>query len=128
MKIEHVSLWVADLEKMRRFYEKYFGARSGNKYHNPNKDFSSYFLNFKPGCRLELMHHPDLSNKPNEKQQALGLAHFAISVGSKQMVDDLTGQLKKDGIHIESKPRTTGDGYYEAVIKDPEGNLVEIVT
>lgn len=128
MKIEHISMWVSDLEKMRKFYEKYFGARSGNKYHNSEKNFSSYFLNFKPGCRLELMHKPDLAPSPKEKQPYLGMAHFAISVGSKQLVDDLTTLLKKDGFTVESKPRTTGDGYYESVIKDPEGNLIEIVT
>ncbi|WP_114749990.1 VOC family protein [Pleomorphovibrio marinus] len=128
MKIEHVSMWVSDLEKMRKFYEKYFGARSGNKYHNAEKNFSSYFLNFKPGCRLELMHKPDLGANPQEKQPHLGMAHFAISVGSKQLVDDLTALLKKDGFTVASKPRTTGDGYYESVIKDPDGNLIEIVT
>ena len=127
MNIEHLAIWVSDLEKTKAFYEKYFDARAGALYRNQNKKFSSYFLNFENGCRLELMHRPDINKQDkNYQNQNLGLVHFAISVGSKEKVDSLTMQLRNDGFEIVSEPRTTGDGYYETVILDPENNIVEI--
>jgi lactoylglutathione lyase len=41
-------------------------------------------------------------------------------------VDSLTERLRADNYIIESEPRTTGDGFYESVILDTEGNLIEI--
>ena len=124
MKIEHLALWVQDLEKMKNFYEKYFCARAGNLYHNTQKQFTSYFLSFSSGCRLELMHRPDI--KDEIAGVHLGIIHFAIATGSKEMVDQLTEKLRNDGYAIVGEPRTTGDGYYESVILDPEGNRVEV--
>lgn len=127
MKIEHIAIWVQDLEKMKGFYEKYFEGRAGNKYHNSKKNFTSYFLSFHPGCRLELMHDPEIpDNNHSQQDQYRGLIHFAISVGSRQKVDDLTAWLHSDGYKVHSQPRTTGDGYYESVVADPEGNRIEI--
>ena len=126
MKIEHLAIWVSDLEAVRHFYERYFHAVSGKKYHNPKKSFTSYFLSFEEGCRLELMHRPDISKVLQEGHEAMGLTHFALSVGSKEKVNKLTNRLKNDGYIVVGKPRTTGDGYYESVVLDPEGNRLEI--
>ena len=126
MKIEHLAIWVKDLEKMRAFYETYFGLKSGHKYHNPDKNFTSYFLNLGDGPRLELMHRPAITERPFAHEEHIGINHFAISVGSQEKVDELTEVLKNSGHEIVGKPRTTGDGYYESVILDPEKNRVEI--
>lgn len=127
MKIEHIAIWVTDLELMKSFYEKYFGGISNEKYNNPMKNFHSYFIKFNEGCRLELMHKPEIPKKIHEViQEHLGLIHFAISVGSKEKVDSLTEQLRRDGYTIIGEPRTTGDGYYESVVFDPENNRIEI--
>ncbi|PCE63913.1 VOC family protein [Sediminicola luteus] len=126
MRIEHLALWVSDLEKMKAFYLKYFELESNKKYFNPKKDFSSYFLSFAHGARIELMHRPDIASILAEAHPKLGLAHFAISLGSKEKVDILTETIRKDGYTVVGAPRTTGDGYYESVISDPEGNLIEI--
>lgn len=126
MKIEHLAIWVSDLEATKTFYTNYFGAKSGQKYHNPNKNFTSYFLSFEGNPRLELMHRPDITKVLKAGQEVLGLTHFAIAVGSKKKVDDLTKQLREDGHSIVGEPRTTGDGYYESVVLDPEGNRIEI--
>ena len=127
MRIDHVAIWVADLEATKAFYEKYFGATAGDLYENQGKQFSSYFLSFENGCRLELMHKPGIKQQHQDYQrQNLGLVHFAISVGSKQKVDELTNRLRNDGFKIVGEPRTTGDGYYESVVLDPEENIVEI--
>lgn len=126
MRIEHLAIWVSDLELMRRFYETYFGATSGEKYYNPKKNFSSYFLSLDTGCRLELMHKPEIISIENRAITYLGISHFAISVGSKENVNALTEQLRTAGCTIEGNPRTTGDGYYESVILDPEKNRIEI--
>lgn len=125
MKIEHVAMWTNNLEGLKDFYINYFNARANRKYVNENKKFQSYFLSFDEGCRLEIMEIPSINeNSPNN--EFLGLTHLAISVGSKDKVLELTHRLRKDGFRVLSEPRTTGDGYFESVIADPEGNRVEI--
>ena len=127
MHIEHIALWTNQLEEMRAFYLKYFEAKSNEKYFNPNKNFSSYFLSFEKGCRLEIMEMPKIPNSQNDVYaQFTGLIHFAVSVGSKEMVDNLTERLRKDGFEIIGEPRITGDGYYESVVFDPDKNRIEI--
>jgi lactoylglutathione lyase len=126
MKIEHLAIWVNDLEGMKDFYETYFGAMAGNKYHNPSKKFTSYFLSFEDGPRLELMHRPDIAQKLGGLGEHIGINHFAVSVGTTEKVDDLTEQLRDSGYKIIGEPRTTGDGYYESVVLDPENNTIEI--
>ena len=126
MNIEHLAIWVSDIEQMRKFYEQYFNARAGEKYINPKKKFTSYFLSFASGARLELMHKPEISSILKKENEFLGLAHLAVSVGSKNKVDALTNQLRNDGFEIAGEPRTTGDGYYESVVLDPKGNRIEI--
>ncbi|NNF33199.1 MAG: glyoxalase, partial [Saprospiraceae bacterium] len=98
MKIEHLAIWVQDLESMRSFYEKYFKCNAGEKYTNHSKNFSSYFLTFNSGCRLELMHMPGIpKTKDDPISQFSGLIHFAISTGSKELVNQLTERLRSDG-------------------------------
>lgn len=127
MKIEHIAIWTRNLERLKVFYEKYFGAKTGEKYVNPKKQFESYFLSFDNGCRLELMQMTSVPDSKNDVyQQFTGLIHFAVSTGSKEKVDALTLQLNTDGFEILDGPRTTGDGYYESVVLDPDGNRVEI--
>lgn len=124
MRIEHVAVWTPDLERLRAFYETNFGAISGPKYTNPRKGFESYFLSFGTGPRLELMTvggTTALAPGPPS-----GYAHFALAVGSEAEVNRLTDQLRAAGIPVVDGPRWTGDGYYESVILDPDGNRVEI--
>jgi lactoylglutathione lyase len=127
MYIRHVAIWSKDIDKLRAFYEAYFGAKAGKRYINPAKQFESYFLSFASGALLELMQKPELleSSGDGDKQIA-GYSHLAISVGSKKEVDLLTARLEKDGFQIISEPRQTGDGYYESCVLDPDGNRVEI--
>lgn len=126
MKIEHLAIWVKDLYKMREFYMDYFNATSNELYHNPTKQFSSYFLTFDSGARLELMHKSQIKSGSHSKQEFFGYAHFAISLGSKEAVDQMTEKFRSNGLRVKGEPRTTGDGYYESVIVDPEGNLIEL--
>src|SRR5260370_1001333 len=117
IRIEHIAMWVKDLDKQKTFYEKYFQARAGEKYINRQKNFQSYFLSFDSGARLELMSNPEIPDSTNDcLRQNIGLIHFAISIGSPEKVDQLASELKKSGIEILDGPRTTGDGYYESVI------------
>lgn len=125
MKIEHIALYVNDLEKARNFFIRYFNATSNNEYHNKKTEFRSYFLSFKNGARLEIMNKPEMQDLPKQ-QSRTGYVHVAFSVGSKQKVDALTTELKKDGYEVVSGPRTTGDGYYESCIVALEGNLIEL--
>lgn len=125
MRIDHLAIWVSDLELMRSFYENYFQATSSDRYHNPSKSFTSYFLSFPDSAtRVELMHKPEYEKVI--KESGRGLAHFAIALGQKDFVDQMTEKLRHDGFKVVGEPRTTGDGYYESVILDPEGNTLEL--
>ena len=151
MKIEHVAIWVKDIDNVCEFYRKYFGGVVQPLYHNPAKQFTSRFITFEDGARLEVMScvsretQPRLASentlanfhlladgcRPMAKPEAqhaehLGFTHVSFSVGSKEKVDQLTQQMSEDGITIVGEPRTTGDGYYESVVLDPEGNRIEI--
>jgi len=126
MKIEHLAIWTLNLERLKDFYVSYFNAKAGNIYINEKTGFRSYFLEFDGGCRLEIMEKPTVKGQKDTGKEVAGLAHFAISAGSKKAVEDLTDKLRNDGYNILSEPRTTGDGYYESVIADPDGNRVEI--
>ena len=127
MKIEHIAIWSLDIEKLKDFYLKYFEATSNEMYTNTSKGFSSYFLSFSSGSRLEIMQMDSIPKTKNDpKEQATGITHFAFSIGSQELVDDLTARLKKDGCQVVDGPRHTGDGYYESVVLDPEDNRIEI--
>lgn len=156
MKIEHVAIWAKDIDKICDFYHKYFDGVVHPVYHNPAKQFTSRFVTFESGARLEVMHRPNVGTvtslqsythrSANEKMRAffrfltsavfhveqsksaehLGLTHLSFSVGSKEEVDRLTQKMSEDGIQVVGQPRTTGDGYYESVVLDPEGNRVEV--
>lgn len=126
MKIDHIAIWAEDIEVLRRFYMQYFNMNCNDKYVNPRKNFCSYFLSFEDGgTRIEIMNIPGKGTHLS-RGDLKGLAHFAISVGSKEKVDSMAKRFKDDGFAILSAPRTTGDGYYECAIADPEGNYVEI--
>ena len=159
MKIEHVAIWVRDIDKVCEFYRKYFGGVVHPIYHNPAKQFTSRFITFDDGARLEIMHRPDICVERNvgtvemfhvkhaiasvatgcshtgmtehehvghEVSQHLGFTHLSFSVSSKEEVDHLTQQMSSEGVPVVGQPRTTGDGYYESVVLDPEGNRIEI--
>lgn len=125
MKIEHIALYVNDLEETRYFFMKYFDAKFNEGYYNSKTNFRSYFLSFDGGTRLEIMNKPEMPDSPKELART-GYAHIAFSVGSKEKVDALTAQLKNDGYIVVSGPRITGDGYYESCVVAIEGNQIEI--
>ena len=126
MKIHHIAIWTFRLEELREFYIRYFNGTSNEKYINPKKGFESYFIYFDDGAALELMSRTDVQNTPIEENK-LGLTHFALSFQSKEDVLRTTEQLRSDGDTIAGEPRTSGDGYFESVILDPDGNRVECV-
>lgn len=125
MRIEHIALYVNDLEAARNFFMKYLVATSNDGYYNPKTNFRSYFLSFDNGARLEIMNKPKMSDLPKDCART-GYTHIAFSVGSKEKVDDLTAALRADGYAVVNGPRTTGDGYYESCIVDIEQNQIEL--
>ena len=126
MKIDHIALYVQDLERTKAFYEKYFSGQSNKQYHNPKTGLKTYFLSFADNCRLELMEKPGISAALS-KGEHMGYTHLAFRAGDKESVDRLTDQLRNDGYTVFSEPRMTGDGYYESCVSDPDGNRIEIV-
>lgn len=125
MNIHHIAIWAADLEQMKVFYQRYFHCSVSEKYVNLTKGFSSYFLIFAAGSKIELMHKREIAKQ--QGNVSTGYAHLAVNVGSRNQVDSLTQQMESDGIKIAGQPRITGDGYYESVVLDPEGNRIELL-
>ena len=125
MRIEHAAMYVRDLEKEKQFFEDFFSAKAGEKYVHAEVGFSSYFLTFPEGARLELMHSTQMTDAEKSLKRT-GLIHIAFAVGAKEAVDELTRKLKAAGYPVISGPRTTGAGYYESCVLDPEGNQLEI--
>ena len=125
MRIDHAAIFVADLEKARDFFLKYFSGTSNNGYYNEKTGFRSYFISFDDGSRLEIMNKPGMAD-PKKEPDRSGYSHIAFSVGSKEKVNELTAQMKADGYEVVSGPRTTGDGYYESCIVAVEDNLIEL--
>jgi len=125
MKIEHIAMYVNDLEAARDFFVKYFNGRSNDGYHNRSTNFRSYFISFDDGARIELMNKPGMTDADKYINRT-GYIHMAFSVGSAENVDEITSLLKKDGYEVVSGPRTTGDGYYESCFVGIEGNQIEI--
>lgn len=127
MQIEHIAIWTKQLEVLKAFYIQYFNATANDKYINHSKGFSSYFLSFESGARLELMEMEGIpESKDDLYDQSTGLIHFAFSLGSESAVDQLTSRLMEDGYEKLDGPRRTGDGYYESCILDPDGNRIEL--
>ncbi len=149
MHIEHAALWTKDLQRLVAFYVEYFGAVAGERYFNPRRQFTSYFLSFSSGARLEVMstsptqpagarsassptgdaaptQPPPSGSAPTGEGPGVGAAHLAFATGSEAQVDALTARLRTAGYPVLDGPRRTGDGYYESVVLDPDGNRVEI--
>ena len=124
--LDHVGVWVRDLERMRAFYARQLGGEAGRLYENARTGFRSYFISFGEGARLELMSRPDIADTARIPASP-GYAHISLRLGAPALVDETVARLEQAGVVIAGRPRTTGDGYYEAVIEDPEGNLVELV-
>jgi len=124
ISIEHIAVYTKDLERLKSFYQKHFNAESNEKYQNKS-GFSSYFLTFSSGARLEIMSHTDLAER-DVIDKITGISHFAFSVGSREEVLSLTEKIVADGYELLSPPRETGDGYFESCVADPDGNRVEI--
>lgn len=125
MHIEHIAMYVNDLEKARKFFVRYFNAVSNEGYHNKTTDFRSYFLSFDDGARLEIMKKPNMEDSEKALNRT-GYVHIAFRLGSKEAVDELTERMRKDGYQVSNGPRTTGDGYYESCIIAIEGNQIEL--
>lgn len=128
MNLEHVAIWTSNLERLKEYYSTYFGAVPNEKYRNETKQFESYFLSFDSGARLEIMYRPDIPPNLNDTAslQHLGIIHLAFCIGTKDQVNAKAIELKAAGFPILDGPRSTGDGYYEFVTLDPDGNRIEV--
>ena len=126
MDIDHIAIWTENLEREKDFFLRYFECSVNEKYINPVKQFSSYFISFGSGARIELMERADI--REGRAGDTLGTAHIAINVGSREKVDSMTERFEKDGFTVAGKPRITGDGFYESVIMDPENNVIELMS
>ena len=126
MRIDHIAIYTKQLERLKAFYTYYFGGIANEKYTNKTTGLETYFLTFQDGSRLELMARPVLDENSKELFHT-GYIHMAFCVDFVENVDALTAKLEEDGYAVISHPRTTGDGYYESCVLDPDGNQIEII-
>lgn len=126
MYLDHIAIYTRDLERLKDFYIKYFSGVANDKYHNVKTGMETYFISFDGGSRLEIMMRPNLAQLEKADPYE-GLTHLSFCVGSREKVDELTKRMMDEGCQLKSAPRTTGDGYYESCIFDPDGNEVELV-
>jgi len=126
MNIDHIAIWTNDPERLKVFYVRFFGCKASERYDNLKNQFSSYFLSFPSGARIEIMKRNDITETSDREK--IGLAHFALCTGTSKDVDELTKRFEGEGIKILSYPRHTGDGYYESVILDPDNNKIELIS
>ncbi len=125
MKVEHIALYVRDLEEAREFFTRFFGAEAGGEYHNPRTGLKTCFLSFGDGARIEIMNRPEMEDEEKGLMRT-GYIHLAFSAGSREAVDRLTEELAGAGYEVLSGPRVTGDGYYESCVLGFEDNQIEI--
>ncbi|WP_414160950.1 VOC family protein [Serratia sp. BNK-12] len=125
MKIAHVALWTRDIDAQVTFWQRYFDGVTGEQYVSRNRPgFVSRFVSLAAGPTLEIMSLPDLLSA-EQASERVGWAHIALSVGEESRVDQLAQRAQQEGI-LRAAPRWTGDGFYEAIIRDPDGNAIEI--
>ncbi|QHT49683.1 glyoxalase/bleomycin resistance/extradiol dioxygenase family protein [Serratia liquefaciens] len=125
MKIAHVALWTRDIDAQVTFWQRYFDGVAGEQYVSRNRPgFVSRFVSLAAGPTLEIMSLPDLLSA-EQTSERVGWAHIALSVGEESRVDQLAQRAQQEGI-LQAAPRWTGDGFYEAIIRDPDGNAIEI--
>ena len=125
MKLHHIAIWTFRLEELKEFYVRFLGGKSNEKYVNPKKGFESYFISFGEGPSLELMSRPDVQNTVVEENR-VGLTHLAFTFPGQEEVLRFTEEMRSEGYTIAGEPRTSGDGYFESVILDPDGNRIEL--
>ncbi|WP_345829657.1 VOC family protein [Pantoea sp. BRR-3P] len=127
MKIAHVALWTNNLTAQQHFWQDFFGGTSNELYISKNRPgFRSHFIRLHEGATIELMALEALAQGANGTELT-GWAHIAINVGARQDVDAMVKRASEQKILV-SPARITGDGFYEALIRDPDGNLIEIVS
>lgn len=124
-RIDHIAMYVADLEGARKFFMEFFGAASNEMYHNPRTRLRTYILTFSDGGRLEIMSRPEVETVDNPIYRS-GFIHLSFGLGSREEVDRMTSLLSSHGYEVLSGPRVTGDGYYESCVNGFEGNLIEL--
>lgn len=125
MTIDHVAIFTGNTERLRIFYENYFGGKSNPKYFNIETGLKSYTLTFEGDTKLQIMEKPDINVE--RPQACKGFSHLSFKVGSIKKVDELTATMKENGCDVRSYPRETGDGIYESCVYDPDGNEVGII-
>jgi lactoylglutathione lyase len=125
MRVTHIAVWTRDLDRASAFWRQYFGAAVSDPYHSKRRPgFVSRFVTLPGGeVRIELMSAPWIADPASG--ECVGWDHIAISLGSTAAVDELAVRCEADGLLV-SRPRTTGDGFYEAVLAMPDGTHIEI--
>lgn len=127
-RMHHVAISVHDMEKSLDFYEL-FGFRLVLRYADPHGDFEIAHLKLYDTF-LELWHYansvpaPESTTQLNTDLPRIGVKHMALQVDS---VQDARHLVQQWGIPIEVDVRAGNTGVTYFFVKDPSGNLLEIL-
>ena len=124
MQIKCISMWTQNLEGMKYFYVKFFGAEAGALYNNEKAGFECYLLTFKRGLVVELMRRADVKTRP--VRPYIGITGLAFKAGTMKEVRRITEKLQKENVPVLKEPRISGDGFFSSTVADPDGNEIEI--
>lgn len=130
MKIEHIAIWTHQLDVIKNYYIDWFQGIAGPKYTNALKHYESYFISFQGEARIEIMQRPDIPVNLNDSglHQYTGFTHLAFETESMEAVNYMAEKMQNAGLPVLDGPRRTGDGYYEFVTTDPDGNRIEVTS
>ncbi|MDD3404209.1 MAG: VOC family protein [Hespellia sp.] len=123
MRIEGISMYVDDIEKESKFFEKYFDGRIMEKECNREEKMELCRIAFSEGVQLELVTHRNVDEIA--RKLYLGYRHMAINVGSNAKVFHITKRMCEDGYEVMAEPQKTRWGY-RSYVMDGEGNVIEI--
>ena len=133
MTIEHIAITTADTDRLRQFYNTYFGMEAETEITGSTGARIIFMHSPDGGARIELMQRPQGDTRAagqtinHPAAEPSGYAHLAFSVGSEDAVNALIQRLQASGVTILRQPLRTPSGAYLATIADPDGNPLEIV-
>lgn len=116
--VSHAAFYVSDMAKARQFYEGYLGFQS--PYSIPRKNPNEQLVWIKINDRQTIELFPGSEVAPGAPR----LYHIALEVDD---AEAMRVYLKSRGVEVPDKTPVGKIGNANYFIKDPDGNIVEIV-
>jgi len=125
MRIQHVGLVVADLERSRRFYAEALGLEEVPR--PSNFTFDGAWFRF-GDTEIHLLAEAHATGGAGQPDAGPGAAkgmthHLAFEV---EDVGAACERLAENGVTLEGGPMPRGDGFVQVFFRDPDGYVLEL--